>query len=113
MPSLRLAKVNRVCAHVAHFQHPLLAQVVLDRQVPLLRAWHFEVARDFQREISDGRNAVAAGLICISRSLRRVCGWRGRPVGNKSLQHREARQERIAQHTGGRQRVRIRSTRTI
>ena len=100
--------MHGVCSHVAHLENPLLAQVALDRQVPLLRAGHFEISRHFQREIADRRQASrAAGLIRVDRSLRGVGSWQAGAVGHETLQHGKARQERAAQNSRGRQTVRI------
>ena len=100
--------MHRVCSHVAHLENPLLAQVSLNRQVPLLRVRHFEISRHFQREIEDRRQASrAAGLIRVDRGLRGIGSGQARAVRHETLKNGKARQERAAQNSRGRQSVRI------
>src|SRR5512136_332048 len=38
-------QVNRMCSHIPDFQDPVLPEIMLDAQVPLLRAWGDKPAR--------------------------------------------------------------------
>jgi hypothetical protein len=81
----RVAQMNGVGSDVSDLQHPLSAESPLNRQVPLLRIWHLEVARHFEDEDARGTNAIAARLVSVDGRLRGIECRSARAVQNESL----------------------------
>ena len=77
----RVAQVHRVSSDIADLQHPLPAEGPLNREIPLLSVRHLEVARNFQDEDGCCAYTIAARLVSVNGSLRRVHCRSGGTVG--------------------------------